>query len=130
MNVALIATDNKKKLMENICIAYRHLLHKHQLFATGTTGSIIEASTGLNVHKYLAGHLGGKQQIATQISHNDIDLVIFLRDTDNMSLDIHDNEILSACDFHNIPIATNLATAEVLMLALDRGDFDWRNFNK
>ena len=80
MNIGLIAHDNKKKLMQNFCIAYRHILNKHTLYATGTTGRLIEEVTNLHIHKYLAGHLGGEQQLGAQIAHNDIDMVIFLRD--------------------------------------------------
>ena len=80
MNIALIAHDAKKKLMQNFCIAYRGILSRNSLYATGTTGRLIEEVTNLNVHKYLAGHLGGEQQICAQIEHNEIDLVIFLRD--------------------------------------------------
>lgn len=128
MNIALIAHDNKKKLMENLCIAYRHILIKHNLFATGGTGRLVEEMANLNVHKYLAGHLGGEQQLGAQVASNDIDLVIFLRDPvapKNYEPDI--NSILRLCDVHNIPLASNLATAEILLLALDRGDLDWRN---
>ncbi len=124
MNVALIANDNKKKLMENLCIAYRHILMKHTLFATDTTGRLIEENANLNVYKYLAGNLGGMHQLGTQISHNDIDLVIFLRDPEFHN---DSDDILRLCDFHNIPVATNLATAEALLLALDCGNLDWRN---
>ncbi len=128
MNVALIAHDSKKKLMENLCIAYRHILNKHQLFATGTTGRLIEETSGLNVHKYLAGHLGGEQQLGAQVAHNDIDLVIFLRDPVAQKLYEPDiNSLLRLCDIHNIPLASNLATAEALLLALDRGDLNWRD---
>ena len=77
MNIALIAHDNKKKLMENLCIAYRHILIKHNLFATGGTGRLVEETANLSVHKYLAGHLGGEQQLGAQVANNDIDLVIF-----------------------------------------------------
>ncbi|MFR8844803.1 MAG: methylglyoxal synthase, partial [Waltera sp.] len=80
MNIALIAHDAIKKLMQNFCIAYRGILSKNELYATGTTGRLIEEVTNLNIHKYLAGHLGGEQQIGAQIEHNEIDLVIFLRD--------------------------------------------------
>lgn len=128
MNIALIAHDNKKKLMENLCIAYRHILCKHNLYATGTTGRLVEETANLNVHKYLAGHLGGEQQLGSQVAGNDIDIVIFLRDPvspKNYEPDI--NSILRLCDVHNIPLASNLATAEILLLALDRGDLDWRN---
>lgn len=128
MNIALIAHDNKKKLMENLCIAYRHILSKHSLFATGTTGRLVEDAANLTVHKYLAGHLGGEQQLGSQVANNDIDVVIFLRDpVSPKSYEPNINSILRLCDVHNIPLASNLATAEILLLALDRGDLDWRN---
>ncbi len=127
MNVAFVAHDNKKKLMENLCIAYRHILCKHTLFATGTTGRLIEEATNLSVNKYLAGHLGGQQQLASQIAYNDIDLVIFLRDgLGHKHSEPDSNSVFQLCDAHNIPFASNLATAEALLLALDRGDLDWR----
>lgn len=127
MNIALIAHDNKKKLMENLCIAYRHILNKHTLFATGTTGRLVEDAANLSVHKYLAGHLGGEQQLGSQVANNDIDVVIFLRDpVAPKSYEPNINGILRLCDVHNIPLASNLATAEILLLALDRGDLDWR----
>ncbi len=131
MNIALIAHDNKKKLMQNLCIAYRHILAKHNLYATGTTGRLVEEATNLNVHKYLAGHLGGEQQLGAQVAHNDIDLVIFLRDPVSQKQYEPDiSSVLRLCDIHNIPLASNLATAESLLLALDRGDLDWRNIVK
>ncbi len=127
MNVAFVAHDNKKKLMENLCIAYRHILCKHTLFATGTTGRLIEEVTNLTVNKYLAGHLGGEQQLASQIAYNDIDLVIFLRDAvERKQYEPDSNGVFELCDVHNIPLASNLASAEALLLALDRGDLDWR----
>ena len=127
MNIALIAHDNKKKLMENLCIAYRYILNKHNLFATGTTGRLIEETSNLTVHKYLAGHLGGEQQLGAQVAHNDIDLVIFLRDpVAKKQYEPDINSVLRLCDIHNIPLASNLATAEALLLALERGDLDWR----
>jgi len=127
MNIALIAHDNKKKLMENLCVAYRHILSKHRIYATGTTGQLVEEATNLSVAKYLAGHLGGEQQMSAQVALNDIDLVIFLRDPlhpKHYEPDI--GSLLRLCDVHNIPVASNLATAEALLLALDRGDLDWR----
>jgi len=131
MNIALIAHDNKKKLMENLCIAYRHILVKHSLYATGTTGRLVEEAANLPVHKYLAGPLGGEQQLGSQVASNDIDLVIFLRDpVSQKSYEPNINSILRLCDIHNIPLASNLATAEILLLALDRGDLDWRNVVK
>ena len=131
MNIALIAHDNKKKLMENLCIAYRHILTKHTLYATGTTGRLVEEAANLSVHKYLAGHLGGEQKLGSQVANNDIDLVIFLRDpVAPKNYEPNINSILRLCDLHNIPLASNLATAEILLLALDRGDLDWRNVVK
>jgi len=131
MNIALIAHDSKKRLMENLCIAYRHILTKHTLYATGTTGQIIEEATNLPVHKYLAGHLGGEYQIGAQIAQNDIDLLIFLREpTIQRYVEPDVNSVMRLCDIHNIPLATNLATAEALLLALDRGDLDWRDIIK
>lgn len=131
MNIGLIAHDAKKKLMQNFCIAYRGILSKHEIFATGTTGRLIEEVTNLSIHKYLAGHLGGEQQLGAQIEHNEIDLVIFLRDPLTQKSHEPDvNNVFQLCDTHNIPLATNLATAELLIKALDRGDLDWREILK
>ena len=127
LNVALIAHDNKKKLMENLCVAYRAILSKHHIYATGTTGQLVAEATNLHVDRYLAGHLGGEQQLSAQVALNDIDLVIFLRDPLNQKHYEPDiGSLLRLCDVHNIPVASNLATAEALLLALDRGDLDWR----
>ncbi|MGN0158024.1 MAG: methylglyoxal synthase [Brotaphodocola sp.] len=127
MNIGLIAHDAKKKLMQNFCIAYRGILSKHTLYATGTTGRLVEEVTNLNVHKYLAGHLGGTQQLASQIEHNEMDLVLFLRDPlTPKSHEPNVNDVVKLCDSYNIPLATNLATAELLIKALDRGDMEWR----
>ena len=131
MNIGLIAHDSKKTLMQNFCIAYKGILSKHNLFATGTTGRLIEEVTNLTVHKYLAGPLGGTQQLGSQIAQNDIDALIFLRDP--MEPKAHEpsvNDVVRLCDVYNIPIATNLATAEIMVLALDRGDLDWREMYK
>ena len=127
MNIALIAHDAKKKLMQNFCIAYRGILSKNELYATGTTGRLIEEVTNLNIHKFLAGHLGGENQLGSQIENNDIDLVIFLRDP--LTAKPHEpdvNIVVQLCDRYNIPLATNLASAELLIKALDKGDMDWR----
>ena len=131
MNIGLIAHDAKKTLMQNFCIAYRGILSRNELYATGTTGRLIEEVTNLNVHKYLAGPLGGKQQLGSQIAQNGIDALIFLRDPSNPKPHEPDvNDIVKLCDIYNIPIATNIATAEALILALDRGDLDWREMYK
>lgn len=131
MNIGLIAHDTKKKLMQNFCIAYRGILSKNQLFATGTTGRLIEEVANLSIHKYLAGHLGGEQQLGADIEHNSIDLVIFLRDP--LTPKSHEpdvNNVAKLCDIHNIPLATNLASAELLIKSLDRGDLEWREMYK
>ena len=131
MNIGLIAHDNKKKLMQNFCIAYKGILCKHSLSATETTGRLIEEVTNLNVHKYLAGHLGGEQQMGAEIESNNMDLIIFLRDPFRAKTREPDvNNVVRLCDLHNIPIATNLATAELLLRSLDRGDLEWREMYK
>ena len=131
MNIGFIAHESKKKLLQNFCIAYRGILSKHQLYATGTSGRLIEEATNLDVHKLHAGHVGGEQQMGAQIINNDIDLMIFLRDPYTPKRHEPDaHAIVSLCDAHNIPIATNLATAELLIKALDRGDLEWREFYK
>ena len=127
MNIGLLAHDEKKKLMQNFCIAYRGILNKHELYATATTGRLIEEVTNLAIHKYLAGTLGGTQQMGSQIENNLLDMVIFLRSPQSKKDDEPDIfNIMHLCDVHNIPLATNLATAELLIKALDRGDLEWR----
>ena len=131
MNVGLMAHDSKKKLMQNFCIAYRGILSKHNLFATGTTGRLIEEVTNLNVKKFLSGRLGGEQQLGAQIEHNVIDLMIFLRDPlTPVSKEMVLNQIIKLCDSNSIPLATNLATAEVLIKSLERGELEWRDAYK
>ena len=131
MNVGLIAHDSKKKLMQNFCIAYRGILSRHNLYATGTTGRMIEEASNLTVHKFLAGHTGGEQQLGSMIESNDLDMMIFLRDPQTKKKqDVDINNIFTLCDTHNIPLATNLATAELMVKALERGDLDWRELFK
>lgn len=128
MNIALIAHDTKKELMVQFCISYCGVLSKHNLCATGTTGKMVAEATGLNVQHYLSGSQGGDQQIAARISCNEIDLLLFFRDP--ISVKPHepnDMNLLRLCDVHNIPVATNIATAEALIHALERGDLDWRD---
>jgi len=128
MNIALIAHDKKKELMVQICIAYLHILSRHTLSATGTTGKLVSEATGLHVRRFLSGPQGGDQQIGARIAYNEIDLVIFLRDPlahDDFEPDLQ--TLLRLCDVYNIPIATNAATAEVLIRGLDRGDLAWRD---
>jgi methylglyoxal synthase len=128
VNIALIAHDTKKELMVQFCIAYCGILSQHTLCATGTTGKQVAEATGLKIQRYMSGVQGGAQQIAARISCNEIDLLLFFRDP--ISAKPHEpNEanLLRLCDVHNIPVATNIATAEALIHALDRGDLDWRN---
>lgn len=127
MKIALIAHDNKKKLIVNFAIAYKDILSQHELCATGTTGRLIQEASGLPVHQFLSGPLGGDQQIGARISYNEMDFVIFLRDP--LTAQPHEPDIsalLRLCDVHNIPVATNIATAELLIKALERGDLQWR----
>ncbi len=127
MNIALIAHDSKKELMVQFCIAYCGILSQHNLCATSTTGKMIAEATGLEITRYLNGGHGGAQQIASRIACNEIDLLLFFRDS--MSNDTATSgsiNMIRLCDMHSIPFATNIATAEVLIHGLERGDLDWR----
>lgn len=131
MNIGLIAHDSKKVLMQNLCIAYRGIFARNSLYATNTTGRLVEEVTGLYVTKFLAGHLGGVQQLAAQIEQNQIDMMIFLRDP--LQPKSHEPDIKNVvrlCDTYNVPLATNLATAEMLIKSLDRGELEWREMYK
>lgn len=129
MNIALIAHDSKKELMVQFCIAYCGILSHHDIRATGTTGKLVAEATGLHIQRYLSGSQGGDQQLASSISCNEVDLLIFFRDPLNAkSHEPNDINILRLCDIHNIPVATNIATAEALIHALERGDLDWREY--
>ena len=127
MNIAIIAHDKKKELMVQFCIAYKGILEKHNLCATGTTGGLVAEATGLTVHRFLSGPQGGDQQIGARIAYDEIDLVLFFRDP--LTVKMHEPDVLSIlklADVHNIPLATNVATAEVLIMGVDRGDLAWR----
>lgn len=127
MNIAVIAHDAKKELMVQFCIAYCGVLSRHKLFATGTTGKLVSEATGLEIVKFLSGSQGGAQQIGARISCDEIDLVLLFRDPLNPKPSEPDERVLlNLCDVHNIPVATNIATAEVLIHGLERGDLDWR----
>ena len=131
MNIAFIAHDAKKKLMQNLCIAYRGILAKHGLYATGTTGRLIEEVTALGIHKVLAGPIGGEEQLGAMIEQNQIDLVIFFRDPFGARSNEPDiNKVIRLCDMHNVPLATNIASAELLLKSLERGDLEWREMYK
>ncbi|MFQ9510757.1 MAG: methylglyoxal synthase [Lachnospiraceae bacterium] len=128
MNVGLVAHNSKKVLLENFCIAYKGILKKHSLFATGMTGKRIETATGLSVSKFLPGVMGGSKQFANEIERNDLDMVIFFHNTNGMEGESESDfeEISRICDLYNIPLASNIATAESLILGLDNGDLEWR----
>ncbi|MBE6904494.1 MAG: methylglyoxal synthase [Ruminococcaceae bacterium] len=128
MNIALIAHDKKKELMVQFCIAYCGILSRHSLCATGTTGKLVSEATGLKINSFLSGAQGGDQQIAGRIAYNEIDILLFFRDPITAkSTEPDEMSLLRLCDMHNIPVATNAATAEVLIMALDRGDLNWRD---
>ena len=127
MNIAFVAHDRKKEEMVNFVIAYQPLFERHTLFATGTTGRQIREHTGLEIARCMSGPLGGDQQIGAMIADDRLDLLIFFRDP--LVAQPHEPDIaalLRLCDVHCIPVATNMATAELLIHALERGDFHWR----
>lgn len=127
MNIALIAHDKKKELIVDFCIAYKQILKNHNLFSTGTTGTFIAEATGLSIYRYSSGLLGGTQQISSRVALNEIDLVIFLRDPlTSQKIEPEVNSLLGLCDLNNIPFATNIATAEVMVKGIERGDLSWR----
>ena len=128
MNITLMAHDKKKELMVQFCTAYKSVLSKHNLSATATTGRLVAEATGLPVTLYLSHNQGGHQQVDARIAYNEIDLVLLFTDPNN-SDPWEDQQVvqtLHLCDAHNVPISTKLATAEMLILGLQRGDLDWR----
>ncbi|MBR5516172.1 MAG: methylglyoxal synthase [Clostridia bacterium] len=129
MHIAIMADDKKKELLAQFCIAYCGILCKHELCATSITGKYVSDATGLKIEKFLPGSHGGGQQILSRIAYDEIDMLIYMRDPDAyQSLEekeVKDN-LLRLCDIHNVPVATNLATAEVLINGLERGDLAWR----
>lgn len=127
MNIGILAHNSKKSLIEDFCIAYKGILMKHDLYATGTTGKRIENVTNLHVHKFLAGAIGGDKQFMEMIGRGAMDLVILFYNPSMVSPKEPDiMDIVRCCDQYSIPVATNIATAETLILGLARGDLDWR----
>ncbi len=127
MNIGILAHNSKKSLIEDFCIAYKSILMRHEIYATGTTGRRIEDATSLHIHKFLAGDIGGDKQFTEMIERNDMDMVIMFYNPVNLAgRDADVINIIRTCDQYSIPIATNIATAEMLILGLDRGDLDWR----
>lgn len=127
MKIALIAHDKKKEDLMGFVTAYLPIFEKHTLFATGTTGKRLMEETGLSIHRFQSGPLGGDQQIGAKIADNDMDVVIFFRDP--LTAQPHEPDVsalMRLCDVYGVPLATNMGTAEVLIRGLDRGDIDWR----
>lgn len=127
MKIALVAHDKKKDDIVEFALAYKHTLEEHELFATGTTGTRLTESTGLSIHRFRSGPLGGDQQIGSLVAQNKMDMIIFFRDP--LTAQPHEPDIsalMRLCDVYSIPLATNMGTAEVLIRALGRGDLDWR----
>ena len=131
MNIAFLAHDKKKELMVQFCTAYKSVLIKHNLFATATTGRLIADNTGLPVTLLLSHKQGGHQQINARIAYNEIDLVLLFSDPNTIDPweDAQIVETIRHCDRHNVPIATNLGSAEIAIMGLQRGDLNWRSFN-
>ncbi len=129
MEIAIMAHDIKKELMAQFCIAYCGILSKHNICATSITAKYVSDATGLTIERLLAGEQDGEQQITSRLAYNEIDLLLYFRDTRPSSeYDEVEHELLRMCDVYNIPVATNIATAEALIGALDRGDLNWREF--
>ncbi|KXG43618.1 methylglyoxal synthase [Tepidibacillus decaturensis] len=127
MKIALVAHDRKKDELVNFMIAYEIIFSKHQLYATGTSGKRIMEQTNLQIHRFQSGPLGGDQQIGAMVAENELDLIIFFRDP--LTAQPHEPDIIALlrlCDVYGIPVATNVATAEILVKAMEKGDFAWR----
>lgn len=127
MEIAIIAHDLKKELMAQFCIAYCGVLANHHICATASTAQYISEATGLEIDRLMSGEYGGEEQITSRVSFNEIDVLLYFRaqNTNPRSMAI-ENDLLLTCDRLNIPVATNLATAETIITALGRGDLDWR----
>ncbi|OIJ14788.1 methylglyoxal synthase [Anaerobacillus alkalilacustris] len=127
MKIALIAHDKKKPEIVQFAIAYEEILKDHQLYSTGTTGTRIMEATDLQIERFKSGPLGGDQQIGALVAENEMDLVLFFRDP--LTAQAHEpdiNALIRLCDVYGIPLATNMATGEILVKGLARGDFEWR----
>ena len=128
MNIALLAHDRRKELMVQFCIAYCGILAGHSICATNATGRLVSEATGLPVTLYMSRNQGGSQQIASRIAFNELDMVLYF--CDPLLVEEYQGsvmEIARLCDQHNVPFASNIATAEVLIHGLKRGDLDWRD---
>lgn len=121
MKIALIAHDKKKDAMITLAKQYRDVLAKHTLYATGTTGTLIMGETGLSIQRMKSGPLGGDQQIGAMLACGELDLIVFLRDP--LTAQPHEPDVsalLRLCDVQNIPLATNVSSAVIMLEALDK----------
>ncbi|GAA0459040.1 methylglyoxal synthase [Alkalibacillus silvisoli] len=131
MKIALIAHDQKKQNLLNFVTAYEPIFKQHELFATGTTGRRIHEEVGLDIKRLQSGPLGGDQQIGAKVAEDDLDLVIFFRDP--LTAQPHEPDVtalLRLCDVYKIPVATNVATAEIIVRGLENGWLDWRKLKE
>ena len=129
MEIAIIADDTKKEIATQFCIAYSGILSRHNLYATQITGKYISEATGLPIELLLPGEIGGVEQIASRVAYNEIDLLLFFRNTEPREMpDEMADYILRMCDLHDVAVATNIASAEAIIMALDKGALDWREF--
>jgi len=127
MKISLIAHDNKKPYLVQFAIAYKAILGQHELFATGTTGLKLTEATGLDIHRFQSGPLGGDQEIGAMIAKDQMDMIIFFRDP--LTAQPHEPDVsalIRLCDVYSVPLATNMGTAELLIRGLERGDLSWR----
>lgn len=126
MNIAMIAHDTRKELLCQFCTAYVRIFNKHNLVATAVTGRVVHEATGLNIQCLYPGSRGGAEQIASKIVCGEVDLLLFFRDPVNAKPhEPNEQLLLRQCDMYNIPVATNIATAEVLLHGLENGDLAW-----
>ena len=125
MRIALIAHDKKKENMIELATQYKEVLNKHELYATGTTGTLVMGATGLKINRMKSGPLGGDQQIGSMIACSELDLVIFLRDP--LTAQPHEPDVsalLRLCDVTNTPLATNMASANIMLIALEKNEIE------
>ncbi|MFV0556557.1 MAG: methylglyoxal synthase [Lactovum sp.] len=127
MKIGLVAHDNKKKEMAQFIYAYKMYLEKHEIFATGLTGELVHEKVGIDITIFQPGSLGGNQEMGAMISKNELDMLLFFRDPINKKTNESDHsELLRLCDFQKIPVATNMASAEIFVLGLHKGNVGWR----
>lgn len=126
MNIALMCHNRKQELMVQFCTAYCGVLSKHTVCATNATGRMVAEATGLPVNLFLSHEHGGIEQIGQRIIYNEIDMVLFFNYPKDTNMDDSVMYISRLCDEHSVPLATNVATAELLIHGLARGDLDWR----